>query len=130
MTGAWIVRASFSNGSGIVLQAHMVPSEYDNFVTEHGRVHADVTDRAVRSSLYVHHAALIGQHNMNPNATFKMGINKFADWTDDEYSSLLAYRSSRSAEEQGLLKSGVLSFTQAQASSVHRKFKYDTAVVR
>ena len=38
---------------------------------------------------------IVSAHNSKPSQTFEMGINKFTDWTDEEFNVLLGYKSSQ-----------------------------------
>ena len=46
----------------------------------HGRQHADQEEYDLRLQTYAAHKALIEEHNA-ANLTWKLAINKFADWT-------------------------------------------------
>jgi hypothetical protein len=94
-----------------------VRSEYDDFAALHKRQHADDEEYYGRRALFLHHHALIKQHNMAADKSYRLDLNKFADWTDSEYRMLLGKKRSRSTHEA---KPKV-----PQRGSPHKLFEYD-----
>ncbi len=47
----------------------------------------------MRQDLFLNTLKKIESENSNPENTYKVGINKFADWTVEEYRSILTYHS-------------------------------------
>jgi cathepsin L len=45
----------------------------------------------LRQRLFEQRLALAKEHNANPTATWKMGINKFSDWTSEERNVFIGY---------------------------------------
>jgi Cathepsin propeptide inhibitor domain (I29) len=87
-------------------------SEYDAFAREHQRTHADAADAHARSLWFHRHSVAVRQHNLRSDRTFSMAVNKFADWSDEEYGALLGYKrrgrtlGAARAEQPGAARSG------------------------
>jgi C1A family cysteine protease len=78
-------------------------AEYDAFVaTGHGRgrVHANLQEYRHRASLFQKNTAMIAQHNA-ANKTFTMAMNKFGDWTREEYLAVMLPRKHRKITASG-----------------------------
>ena len=78
---------------------HMLPrvqyrgghSEYDQFLASIGgsRRHKSLEEYKMRSLVFEENHLKIQKHNAGQDRTFTMKLNKFADWTREEYLSLL-----------------------------------------
>ncbi|KAL4539565.1 hypothetical protein Ndes2437B_g02068 [Nannochloris sp. 'desiccata'] len=84
---------------------HIAPSvhyrgehaEYDAFLTTghgRGRTHANLQDYRHRLSLFQRNTAMISAHNAQ-NKSFTMAMNKFGDWTREEYLAVMMPRKHR-----------------------------------
>jgi C1A family cysteine protease len=71
--------------------------EFIKFVTTHGKSYATKEEYEFRSNLFKQALAKIELENAKVENTFTVGINKFADWTHEEYKRLLGYKSNRIA---------------------------------
>lgn len=64
---------------------------FDVFMIEHNRVYKDDDDKELHFKAFVKNLGKINEMNENsPSATF--GINKFADYTEDESKSMHGFR--------------------------------------
>jgi C1A family cysteine protease len=71
--------------------------EFIKFVASHGKSYATKEEFEYRSALFKDTIAKIRAENLNTENTFTVGINKFADWSKDEYRRLLGYKASKTA---------------------------------
>jgi KDEL-tailed cysteine endopeptidase len=67
--------------------------EFIKYVAAHGKSYATKTEFEFRSALFKQTLAKIEAENLKNENTFTVGINKFADWTKEEYKRLLGYKS-------------------------------------
>eukprot|EP00890_Picochlorum_soloecismus_P001827 jgi/Picsp_1/2645/NSC_00875-R1_cathepsin l len=65
--------------------------EYDAFLLEHNpqRLHMSLRDYQRRVTIYLENKDRISIHNSNPQRTFKMAMNKFGDWSRDEFLAVM-----------------------------------------
>jgi hypothetical protein len=66
--------------------------EFMSFVTKHGRSYGTKEEFQFRSDIFKKNLEIIRKENMNPNNTFTLAVNKFADRTPQEYKRLLGYK--------------------------------------
>lgn len=66
--------------------------EYDEFSVQYGRSHASEVEYEVRKQVYYANKALIEDWNARPDATYKMALNKFADWPQEEFEAVMLPR--------------------------------------
>ena len=66
-------------------------AEYLAFCEEFGRRHADKAEYEMRRQTFSTHKALIKDSNAS-NRTYKLAINKYADWTQVRATTLLMPR--------------------------------------
>ena len=58
-------------------------TQYMQYVAEHGKSYITAEEFAIRKALYIQTDAIIEAHN-ETESTFKLGHNKFSDFTDAE----------------------------------------------
>jgi KDEL-tailed cysteine endopeptidase len=78
-------------GSALTAQDY----EFIKYVAHHGKSYATKEEYEFRSALFKETLAKIEAENLKSENTFTVGINKFADWTKEEYRRLLGYKSMR-----------------------------------
>ena len=66
--------------------------EFLKFVALHGKSYGTKEEFEFRSQIFKETMAKIALENAKPENTFKVGINKFADFTPAELKRLLSYR--------------------------------------
>jgi len=66
--------------------------EFLKFVSTYGRSYGTKEEFEFRAAQFKDTLAKIELENQNPENTFTVGINKFADWTPAEYRRLLGYK--------------------------------------
>lgn len=86
-------------------------AEYDAFIRQHGRFHSSPPEYRMRLGVYYRNRKYIDEWNNKEGVTHTLAVNKFADWTDDEYKATMLGRRGDSE---------VLKASKARAA-VHRK---------
>ncbi|KAK9844357.1 hypothetical protein WJX74_001261 [Apatococcus lobatus] len=79
--------------------AHGDDAEYLAFCEEFGRHHADQKEYERRRETYSTHKALIEETNAS-NRTYKLAINKYADWTQEEFMAAMLPRRGMTSKPQ------------------------------
>ena len=64
-------------------------ARFEAWAAEHNRSYQSVTERAERFANWQVKDAAYKALNANPEHTFTVALNKFADWTEAEYKSIL-----------------------------------------
>jgi hypothetical protein len=85
------------------MQAVFGRHDYAHFRQEHGRLEEDAETHFRRAHTFLHHSSIIKRHNLQSDRTYTLALNRFADWSDDEFSGLLGLR--RTAETQATIAS-------------------------
>lgn len=62
---------------------------YDAFAAEHGRVHASAAEYEHRLGVFRSNIELIERHNARKDRSHTLAANRFADWTEDEFLSII-----------------------------------------
>lgn len=73
----------------LVLQADVGRTEYSDFREQQGRGTEDIGAHMKRAHTFLHHSAAVKQHNLRKDRRFNMALNKFADWSHDEFSAAM-----------------------------------------
>ena len=58
---------------------------FNDFLVQHGKRYDNIEELSVRFEIFRENLLFINRHNSNPDTTFKLGINRFADLTLDEF---------------------------------------------
>nr|GMD71845.1 senescence-specific cysteine protease SAG39-like [Ipomoea batatas] len=67
---------------------------YEQWIVEYGRVYANETEKVARFNIFKENVNFIDSFNRAGSHTFTVGINEFADLTNDEFkSSRMGYKS-------------------------------------
>jgi hypothetical protein len=69
--------------------------EYIRYVSKFGKAYSSVEEYGRRALIYIQNKAKIVEANARNGVTYKLGFNKFSDWTKEEYRNLLKYKSQR-----------------------------------
>eukprot|EP00891_Asterochloris_glomerata_P000653 jgi/Astpho2/653/Aster-x0947 len=64
---------------------HWGDAEYDAFVHQHGRRHFSAEDYSRRQQVFGDNKHLIEEWNSDGANSHSLGVNRFADWTHEEY---------------------------------------------
>ncbi len=73
--------------------------EYMKFISQYGRMYGTKEELEFRSNIFKKNLAAIRQENSRNGNGFTLGVNKFADWTPQEYKRLLGYKPSRGLKQ-------------------------------
>ena len=65
---------------------------FEQHISTFGHSYATKEEYEFRKRLFAETHAFITEWNSNPNATHKVGHNKFSDMSDDEYKRNLGYK--------------------------------------
>ena len=63
--------------------------KFMQYIAQHGKSYFNVEEFNLRKGHFMLNDERIERHNSNPNETSSVGHNKFSDWSDDEYMSIL-----------------------------------------
>ena len=66
--------------------------EFLKFVSLHGKSYGTKEEFEFRSDIFKKNLASINLENSKNDNSFRLGVNKFADWTPAEYKRMLSYR--------------------------------------
>ena len=67
---------------------------YEQYIAKYGRNIASQSEFAMRKSIFEANLKKINEHNAS-GKSWTVGLNKFADWTDEEYSRLLGLKNTQ-----------------------------------
>ena len=65
-------------------------ARYQKYVAEYGKSYTSAEEFDFRFQTFVENVRIIDAHNAQ-DSTFTMGVNKFADWTTEEYKRILRH---------------------------------------
>lgn len=67
----------------------LVKGLYEQWLARHGKTYNGIGEKDRRFEIFKDNLNFIDQHNnMGKNQTYKLGLNRFADLTHDEYKSM------------------------------------------
>uniref|UniRef100_A0A6G1S7X8 Cathepsin L n=1 Tax=Aceria tosichella TaxID=561515 RepID=A0A6G1S7X8_9ACAR len=76
----------------LVLARHSNLRDWEQYKRQHGKVYGTPEEEAKRFSLFLTTRDQIREHNSNDQASYKLGLNHMADWTQEERAQLNGYR--------------------------------------
>lgn len=76
---------------------------YEQWLAEHGKVYNALGEKEKRFEIFKDNLRFIEEHNNLENRTYKVGLNQFADLTNEEYGAM--YLGTRSDARRRLVKS-------------------------
>ncbi|KAE9611727.1 hypothetical protein Lal_00011537 [Lupinus albus] len=89
---------------------------YEAWLLKHGKFYNALGEKERRFEIFKDNVRFVDQHNMATNPTYKLGLNKFADLTNEEYRNM--YLGTRKRSSEGLLsgtkKSGRYAFKDGE----------------
>lgn len=74
---------------------------YESWLMKHGKVYNALGEKVHRFEIFKDNLRYIENHNNNENHSFKLGLTKFADLTNEEYRSM--FLGTRPRKSKGLL---------------------------
>lgn len=76
---------------------------YEKWLAEHGKIYNALGEKEKRFEIFKDNLRFIEEYNASENRTFKVGLNQFADLTNDEYRAV--YLGTKSDARRRLVKS-------------------------
>lgn len=76
---------------------------YEKWLAEHGKVYNALGEKDKRFEIFKDNLRFIEDHNNSENRTYKVGLNQFADLTNEEYRAM--FLGTRSDARRRLVKS-------------------------
>lgn len=76
---------------------------YEKWLAEHGKAYNALGEKEKRFVIFKDNLRFIEEHNNSENRTYKVGLNQFADLTNEEYRAM--YLGTRSDARRRLMKS-------------------------
>ncbi|XP_057501973.1 actinidain-like [Actinidia eriantha] len=68
---------------------------YESWLVKYGKSYNSLGEREMRIEIFKENLRFIDEHNADPNRSYTVGLNQFADLTDEEYrSTYLGFKSS------------------------------------
>jgi C1A family cysteine protease len=67
-------------------------SDFSEYVAKHGKNYGTIAEFKFREAQYNAKKAAFEQENSKNGNTFTLAVNKFSDWTSDEYKKILGYK--------------------------------------
>lgn len=83
---------SFSQSSTALYSSVAADHEFNKYVSEFGKSYGTKEEFAFRSAQFKNNFEIIMNHNSMNENTYQLGLNKFADYTQEEYTKLLGYK--------------------------------------
>ena len=77
---------------------------YESWLVKHRKNYNALGEKERRFEIFKDNLNLIDQHNSDESQTFKLGLNKFADLTNDEFRSIYLGKKTRKSSMRSLSK--------------------------
>lgn len=71
--------------SNILRSEAEVADMYEDWLVKHGKSYNAIDEKEKRFEIFKSNLDFVDQHNADPESNFNLGINKFADLTNDEF---------------------------------------------
>lgn len=94
------VSANFLQDSGIMTSSE----EFLNYIAKYGKSYATKDEFQKRAQQFLKAKARIMLATATPTTTFRLGLNEFSDWTDEEFSTMLGSTDDEPEEYQQHIK--------------------------
>ena len=69
--------------------SHPMHAMFEQFKSKFGKLYHTQREHNYRFQIFLNNSAFIRQHNDDPTQTFTLAMNKFGDWTHEEFKSTL-----------------------------------------
>lgn len=75
-------------------------NQFMKYVSEYGKSYGTKEEYEFRNQQFKQNLIAISMHNQQNDVTYQLGLNHFADWTVQEYKSLLGYKANKKSVEK------------------------------
>jgi hypothetical protein len=82
-----------------LLADEMLDIAFNKFIPQYSKNYKDQQEYLLRKTIFQQNLALVLSHDSEAEG-FEIELNKYSDWTDDEFDSLFKLGSSLSAEQK------------------------------
>ena len=82
--------------TNLFAQEHMREREFQEYLAKFSKSYSSVPEHKFRREIFSRTLDIIEEHN-SQNGDYKLGLNKYSDWTEQEKKVLFGYR----AEDRG-----------------------------
>lgn len=94
--------SSVGNSSSTFLASKVDPDitlAFNNYITTHRKSYLTHEEFNARLSNFRDHYEKVKQHNKKNDTSYKLALNKFADWSSHEMENFLAFRQPMDSDE-------------------------------
>ncbi|KAM7263428.1 hypothetical protein ACFE04_001111 [Oxalis oulophora] len=81
----FIVTILVSHASARSVPDLTISQKYEQWMASHGRVYKDIAEKEKRFKIFKENVQHIESHNADSSKTYKLGVNEFADLTNEEF---------------------------------------------
>jgi cathepsin F len=78
--------------SNLFLQANNNDLEFLKFIAKYSKQYTTKDEYVYRADLFRKNLDKINSHNLRNDATYTLKVNKFADWTKEEFKKTLGFK--------------------------------------
>lgn len=86
--------------------SHIVNSDFIGYLSKFKKSYITKSELEAREEIYNANKAKIEAHNARNDVTYKLGLNKFADYTEEEFHRILGYLGQKQPSTKHLKKLG------------------------
>jgi len=80
-----LIATSLYNSSSTPLYGEDVETVFTKWMMDNGKSYGNQSDRAYRLGVFTKNMAKVQAHSENTQATYSLGLNRFADLTSQEF---------------------------------------------
>lgn len=84
--------------------AHVVDTEFIGYLSKFQKSYITKSELDAREAIFNQNKAKIEAHNARNDVTYKLGLNKFADYTEEEFHRILGYLGQKQPSTKHLKK--------------------------
>ncbi|KAM7263986.1 hypothetical protein ACFE04_001669 [Oxalis oulophora] len=101
----FILAILFSQASARSVPDLTISQRYEQWLSTHGRVHRNSTEKDKRFQIFKENLERIESHNADPSKKYKLGVNEFTDLTNEEFKTMKnGYKMKPFGSDQTLFK--------------------------
>ena len=80
-----LIATSLYNAPTNNVKSSDVESAFNKWMMKHGKSYGNQSDKSYRLEVFSKNMSKVQKHSNNTKATYKLGLNKFADLTSQEF---------------------------------------------